>query len=242
MRGRNPKNVVVSRIEAQSRRRGSRDTHLDIIVGPLAEQLDVRNLSHGDLLAKTCCASKRGFGCARFIGKTAPRWRGGTKPPRVRETPTGGGARKTRNKSARPPLDRSLAVIMGGKAKPKKHTAKEIAGKVAAATTNKGGGKAGLADRQGGAAGHAKFKCPSCGQKAPSIKSAEMHWDSKHSKLPFVPDDWSDMHALNGGVTTAGVAVKGSSKDKTNHQLSKTQTGQEKLKQIEAQKAAAKFQ
>ena len=69
-----------------------------------------------------------------------------------------------------------------------------------------------------------------------------MHWDSKHSKLPFVPDDWSDMHALNGGVTTAGVAVKGSSKEKTNHQLSKTQTGQEKLKQIEAQKAAAKFQ
>ena len=50
---------------------------------------------------------------------------------------------------------------MGGKAKPKKHTAKEIAGKVAAATTNKGGGKAGLADRLGGAAGHAKFKCPS---------------------------------------------------------------------------------
>ena len=52
---------------------------------------------------------------------------------------------------------------MAGKAKPKKHTAKEIAGKVAAATQNKGGGKAGLADRLGGAAGHAKFKCPSCG-------------------------------------------------------------------------------
>jgi hypothetical protein len=54
---------------------------------------------------------------------------------------------------------------MGGKAKPTKHSAKEIAGKVAAATTNKGGGKAGLADRKGGAAGHAKFKCPSCGQQ-----------------------------------------------------------------------------
>ena len=76
---------------------------------------------------------------------------------------------------------------MGGKAKPTKHSAKEIAKKVGEATTNKGGGKAGLADRKGGAAGHAKFKCPSCGVQSPSIKSAEMHWDSKHPKLPFVP-------------------------------------------------------
>jgi len=131
---------------------------------------------------------------------------------------------------------------MAGKAKPKKHTAKEIAGKVAAATQNKGGGKAGLADRKGGAAGHAKFKCPQCGVQSPSIKSAEMHWDSKHSKLPFVPEDWSDTHAEHGGVTTQGVAVKGASKEKTLHQLSKTQSGQQKLKEIEQQKAAAKFQ
>lgn len=41
---------------------------------------------------------------------------------------------------------------MGGKAKPTKHTAKEINGKIAAATQNKGGGKEGLADRKGGAA------------------------------------------------------------------------------------------
>lgn len=39
---------------------------------------------------------------------------------------------------------------MGGKAKPTKHTAKEIAGRIAASTQNKGGGKAGLADRKGG--------------------------------------------------------------------------------------------
>jgi hypothetical protein len=45
---------------------------------------------------------------------------------------------------------------MAGKAKPKKHTAKELASKAAAALTNKGGGAAGLADRKGGAAGHAK--------------------------------------------------------------------------------------
>ena len=131
---------------------------------------------------------------------------------------------------------------MAGKAKPKKHTAKEIAGKVAAATQNKGGGKAGVADRKGGAAGHAKFKCPQCGVQSPSIKSAEMHWDSKHSKLPFVPEDWTDTHAEHGGVTTQGVAVRGASKEKTLHQLSKTQSGQQKLKEIEQQKAAAKFQ
>jgi hypothetical protein len=130
---------------------------------------------------------------------------------------------------------------MGGKAKPTKHTAKEIAKKVGEATTNKGGGKAGLADRKGGAAGHAKFKCPSCGVQSPSIKSAEMHWDSKHPKLPFVPEDWSDMHAANGGVTTAGIAIKGAKAEKTIHQLAKTEAGREKLKQIEKAKEAAKF-
>lgn len=45
-----------------------------------------------------------------------------------------------------------------GKAKPTKHTSAEIAMKTAAALTNKGGGSAGLADRKGGAAGHAKFQ------------------------------------------------------------------------------------
>ena len=94
---------------------------------------------------------------------------------------------------------------MAGKAKPKKHTAKELKQKQDAALTNKGGGKAGLADRKGGAAGHAKFKCPICGMAAPSIKSGELHWDSKHPKMPFKPEEWSDLHAIHGG-TTKGVA------------------------------------
>ncbi|KAL4560259.1 hypothetical protein LXL04_032409 [Taraxacum kok-saghyz] len=38
---------------------------------------------------------------------------------------------------------------MTGKEKPKKHTAKEIAAKVDATMTNRGGGKAGVADRTG---------------------------------------------------------------------------------------------
>ena len=49
------------------------------------------------------------------------------------------------------------------------------------------------------------------------------------------------MHALNGGVTTAGVAVKGSSKEKTNHQLSKTQSGQEKLKRSRRRRRPRSF-
>ena len=49
------------------------------------------------------------------------------------------------------------------KAKQTKHTSAEIKGKERAANANKGGGKDGLADRKGGKAGHAKYKCPSCG-------------------------------------------------------------------------------
>lgn len=60
---------------------------------------------------------------------------------------------------------------MGGKAKPTKHTTAEINRKIADATQNKGGGAAGLADRKGGAAGHSKYKCPTCGQTAPDLKA-----------------------------------------------------------------------
>ena len=46
-----------------------------------------------------------------------------------------------------------------GKAKPTKHTSAELAGKAFNATVNRGGGQAGLQDRKGGKAGHAKYKC-----------------------------------------------------------------------------------
>ena len=107
---------------------------------------------------------------------------------------------------------------MGGKAKPKKHTAKEIKGKYKAATTNKGGGKGGIADRKGGKAGHAKFKCYICALQAPSIKNMQAHFESKHSKLTFEPDKCTDTHALHGGtvqgVGVAGTASKKKKKDK----------------------------
>lgn len=99
-----------------------------------------------------------------------------------------------------------------GKAKPTKHTAAEIKAKAHAATTNMGGGKAGLQDRKGGAVGHAKYMCPICKTAAPSLSNMQLHWESKHAKLPFDPAACEDLHAKTGGVTTQGVAVRGSNK------------------------------
>ena len=100
--------------------------------------------------------------------------------------------------------------------------------------TNKGGGKVGVQDRKGGAAGHAKYKCPICAQATPSQKNAQDHWDSKHSKLPFNFDDWSDLHKEHGG-TTKGVSVAGG-KAKTVHELQKTEAGRAELARIQAEK------
>mmetsp|Transcript_18909 Transcript_18909/g.40735 ORF Transcript_18909/g.40735 Transcript_18909/m.40735 type:complete len:102 (-) Transcript_18909:1136-1441(-) len=99
-----------------------------------------------------------------------------------------------------------------GKAKPAKHTAAEIKAKIAEATTNKGGGKAGLEDRQGGKAGHAKFQCHICKTPAPSLTSMQAHHESKHPTMPWEPEKCTDMHTAAGGVTTQGVAVRGSKK------------------------------
>mmetsp|Transcript_163817 Transcript_163817/g.298815 ORF Transcript_163817/g.298815 Transcript_163817/m.298815 type:complete len:119 (-) Transcript_163817:117-473(-) len=104
---------------------------------------------------------------------------------------------------------------MTGKAKTQKHTAKELNQKAFAATVNRGGGSSGQKDRQGGKAGHAKYKCYICGQQAPDPKSAEAHWDSKHAKTgPFNIEQWSNTHEEAGGVTTSGVAVRGGAPDK----------------------------
>uniref|UniRef100_A0A7C9CWD6 Uncharacterized protein n=1 Tax=Opuntia streptacantha TaxID=393608 RepID=A0A7C9CWD6_OPUST len=85
---------------------------------------------------------------------------------------------------------------MTGKAKPKKHTAKEIAAKVDAATTNRGGGKAGLADRTGAEkGGHAKYECPHCKITAPDVKSMQIHHDARHPKIPFDETKINNKHA-----------------------------------------------
>ena len=88
----------------------------------------------------------------------------------------------------------------------------EINAKVHAAMTNMGGGKAGLQDRLGGKVGHAKYQCPICKTNAPDLKSMQAHWESKHPALPFEAEKCQDVHALTGGVTTAGVGVRGSKK------------------------------
>eukprot|EP00811_Abedinium_folium_P015051 NODE_24026_length_641_cov_5.258755.p1 GENE.NODE_24026_length_641_cov_5.258755~~NODE_24026_length_641_cov_5.258755.p1 ORF type:complete len:119 (+),score=32.98 NODE_24026_length_641_cov_5.258755:106-462(+) len=99
---------------------------------------------------------------------------------------------------------------MTGKAKPQKHTTKELKQKEFAATVNRGGGSSGAADRAGGKAGHSKYQCPVCKQAAPDPKSAEAHWDARHTKAgDFSIDNWSDVHKAAGGVTTSGVAVRG---------------------------------
>ena len=85
---------------------------------------------------------------------------------------------------------------MTGKAKPKKHTAKEIAAKIDAATTSRGGGKAGQADRLGqDKGGHAKLACPLCRVPAPDIKSMQIHHEARHPKLPFEPEKLVNLHS-----------------------------------------------
>ncbi|KAK4787932.1 hypothetical protein SAY86_011765 [Trapa natans] len=102
---------------------------------------------------------------------------------------------------------------MTGKAKPKKHTAKEIAAKVDAATTNRGGGKAGQADRSGiDKGGHAKYECPHCKITAPDVKSMQIHHDARHPKIPFDETKINNLHAGCAGDTSKprpGVRVLG---------------------------------
>lgn len=103
---------------------------------------------------------------------------------------------------------------MTGKAKPKKHTAKEIALKIDAATTNRGGGKAGLADRSGiEKGGHAKLECPHCKVTAPDVKSMKIHHDAKHPKIGFDETKLNNLHASLGADTSKGrPGVRGSLK------------------------------
>ncbi|CAH8309806.1 unnamed protein product [Eruca vesicaria subsp. sativa] len=86
---------------------------------------------------------------------------------------------------------------MTGKAKPKKHTAKEIQAKIDAALTNRGGGKDGIADRTGKVkGGHAKFECPHCKITAPDLKTMQIHHESKHPKIAYDESKLVNLHAV----------------------------------------------
>lgn len=104
---------------------------------------------------------------------------------------------------------------MGGKAKPTKHTAAETARKNHLANTNMGGGAAGVFDRKGGVAGHARFSCKVCMAPAPDLKSMKLHYEAKHPSEEFQESEFENLHEKFGG-TTKGVAVHGSLKKDKN--------------------------
>ncbi|KAL2941487.1 Protein METHYLENE BLUE SENSITIVITY 1 [Bienertia sinuspersici] len=92
---------------------------------------------------------------------------------------------------------------MTGKAKPKKHTAKELQAKIDAALTNRGGGKAGVADRTGAVkGGHAKMECHLCKVTAPDVKSIQIHHEAKHPKIPFDESKIINLHASTSTSTS----------------------------------------
>ncbi len=70
---------------------------------------------------------------------------------------------------------------MGGKAKPKKHTAAELAAKDKAANTSVGGGTAGMAERDKKANLTKECMEPGCqGVKIASLTVMRTHWSTKH--------------------------------------------------------------
>jgi hypothetical protein len=85
---------------------------------------------------------------------------------------------------------------MGGKAKPTKHTAKEIAGKHHAAKMKAGGCGGGIDGRvKRTAPKEGKkdifIKCEKCFVMQPSFKSLKIHFENKHPK-----DDWDAVEKL----------------------------------------------
>jgi hypothetical protein len=90
-----------------------------------------------------------------------------------------------------------------GKAKPAKHTSAEIKAKVHAATTNMGGGKAGLQDRLGGKVGHSKFRCPICMATAPDLKSMQVSEWAAAAVLSQQQQSWGRPHVLHAGMVLA---------------------------------------
>ncbi len=85
---------------------------------------------------------------------------------------------------------------MAGKAKPTKHTAKEIAGKHHEAKMRnggRGGGAEGIDKRKAPKEGKRDIflKCEKCLLMQPSLKSMSIHYESKHPK-----EDWEKAKLL----------------------------------------------
>lgn len=99
---------------------------------------------------------------------------------------------------------------MPRKAKPTKHSAKDLKKKAALASTDRGGGKKGMKARSGGGTGGAKFRCWICATNAPSEKSMIIHFDAKHPKETFSLEKCTvntvkkDMDAKRARIGNAG--------------------------------------
>ena len=78
---------------------------------------------------------------------------------------------------------------MGGKAKPKKHTAAELAAKAKAANESVGGGKAGIAERDNKSKLTTECGEPGCqGVKITSLTVMKTHWGTKHCTCNRAPN------------------------------------------------------
>jgi len=72
---------------------------------------------------------------------------------------------------------------MPRKAKPTKHSTKELNKRRKLATQDRGGGKKGRDARGGGKTGGARYQCYVCKKFIPDEKTMTIHFESKHSKL-----------------------------------------------------------
>ena len=78
---------------------------------------------------------------------------------------------------------------MGGKAKPKKHTAAELKAKEKAANESVGGGTAGMAERDKTAKLTTECLEPGCqGVKLTSLTVCKTHWSNKHCTCRRAPN------------------------------------------------------
>ena len=86
-------------------------------------------------------------------------------------------------------VDCCVDTVMGGKAKPKKHTAAELAAKSKAANESVGGGKAGIQERDKKANLTTECLEPGCqGIKLTSLTVCKTHWSNKHCTCRRAPD------------------------------------------------------
>jgi len=103
---------------------------------------------------------------------------------------------------------------MPRKAKPTKHSRKDLEARKKAATQDKGGGRKGRASRAGGKTGGAKFQCYICFKNIPDAKTMAIHFENKHKKHTLdmerctVNDTKKDMAAVRTRIRQSGPSLK----------------------------------